>query len=166
MEFFLLLYTALLLLAFTFSCILSRQYPFPKAFFKILLVLHIAAIISVSILASLTYNKKRSALKELFPELEQQAERDVQADSIRYMSYGFPIADSNYIRRDQIMAKYGIYHTPICTIDPIFETRDLYYERLTQERLDKRNGKNWKMKMRKELELISDTEINNARCLV
>lgn len=150
---FLLLYTALLLIAFTFSCILSSQYPFQKTFFKTLLTLHIAAIISVSIIAFLTLNKKRSALRELFPELEKQAARDIEADSIRYMSYGFPIPDSNYIRRDQIMAKYGIYHTPICTIDPIFERRNLYYERLTQNHLDKRNGKNWKMKMQNELEL-------------
>ena len=148
-----LLYTALLLLAFTFSFMLSRQGAFQRTFFKTLLALQIAAMMTMSILTFLTLNKKRSGLKELFSELEKQAAHDIEADSIRYISYGFPIPDSNYVKRDSIMAKYGIYNTPVCIIEPISGTRDLYYEKLTRHHLDKRNGKNWKMKMQKELEL-------------
>jgi hypothetical protein len=150
---FLLLYTALLLLAFTFSFILSSRYLFQKTFFKTLLTLHIAAIMSVSILAFLTLTKKRSALKELFPELEKQAARDIQADSIRYIPYEFPIPDSNDRKRDSIMANYSIYIKLTFIIGTIYKMRDLYYEKLTQQHLDKRNGKNWKMKMQKELGL-------------
>ncbi len=53
------------------------------------------------------------------------------------------------------MANYGIYHTPIGVIEPISEVRDRYYDRLTQNHLDQRNGKDWKVKMQKEPDVYS-----------
>lgn len=150
-KFFLLLYIALLLLAFTFSFILARKFPSQRTFFKTLLALHVAAIMSINILTLLTLNKKRNELKELFRELKKQAANDIKADSIYYISYGFPIPDSNDLKRDSIRASYGIHHRSTCIIDPTDEMRDLYYEKLTREHLNKRNGKNWKVKMEKEL---------------
>lgn len=151
-KYFLLVYTVLLLFAFTFSFMLSRQGAFQRTFFKTLLALQIAAMMTMSILTFLTLNKKRSGLKELFSELEKQAAHDIEADSIHYISYGFPIPDSNYMKRDSIMAKYGIRYTANCIIDQLTKESDAYYKQLTNTYLNKRNGKNWKKKMQKELE--------------
>ncbi|WP_114788983.1 hypothetical protein U0035_05240 [Niabella yanshanensis] len=114
---FLLLYFALLLLAFTFSLIGSGLYAFQKSFLKILLTLHIVAIMSIGIVAGITLYNKRSGLKELLSDTKQQAARDIRADAIYYISYGLPHPDSNYFKRDSIMAKYGIHHTSTCIID-------------------------------------------------
>lgn len=150
---FLLLYSALLLLAWTFSFIFWNKSSVQTVFFKTVFILQVIATITMVISGVSILNKKRNELSELLSDTKLQAAHDIHVDSVRFISYGLPLPDSNYIRRDSIMAKYGIYHTPICIIDPISETRDLYYERLTQNHLDKRNGKNWKKKMQKELEL-------------
>jgi len=149
----LLLYLALLLLASTFSLIGSGLYAFQKNFLKILLTLHVVAIMSIGIVAGITLYNKRSGLKELLSNTKEQAARDIQADSIYHISYGFPHLDSNYFKRDSIMAKYGIHHTSTCVIDQFNDEKDAYYEQLTQDYLDQRNGKNWKAKMQKELAL-------------
>lgn len=148
---FCLIYLAILLGSAIFSIGISRKSHIAGTFLITTFFLQAIAVMIIGVSGAIAFINKRSEVKELFSELEKQAARDIRADSIRYISYGLPIPDSNDLKRDSIMAKYGIYHTPICTIDPIFELRDLYYERLTQAYLNKRNGKNWKLKMQKEL---------------
>lgn len=103
-------------------------------------------------MVGLTLNDKRSEFKKILSEIKQQAARDIQAGTIRYISYGLPHIDSNYMKRDSIMAQYGIHYTFNCIIDQFIKERDTYYKQLTNAYLDKRNGKNWKKKMQRELE--------------
>ncbi|MGE9310085.1 hypothetical protein ACLOAU_00440 [Niabella sp. CJ426] len=152
-ESFSLLYIGLPLLAFTLSFVRFNQHCFQKNFLKILLVLHLAAIMSISILAGVALNHKRSEFKKFLSEIKQQAVRDIQAGSIRYMSYGLPHIDVNYTKRDSIMAKYGMRHTFNCLIDQFTEESNAYYKQLTKTYLDKRNGKDWERKMQNELAL-------------
>jgi len=76
---FSLLYIGLLLLAFTPGFIRFGRYSFQKTFFKALLILHLLAITSISILVGLTLNDKRSEFKKILSEIKQQAARDIQA---------------------------------------------------------------------------------------
>ncbi|WP_300599171.1 hypothetical protein [Niabella sp.] len=146
------LYLALLLFAFILAVIISRKYPLVKTFLKTASILQCIAA-SFFIILGLThlYNTSQQ-YKAVIRETEKRAENNIKRDSVTFTSFGLPVPDSNYQKRNSIQAKYGIYTTFDCVLDPISQKAAEYYEQLTADYLNKRNGRGWEKRMQAELE--------------
>ncbi|MCD2425465.1 hypothetical protein LQ567_21960 [Niabella pedocola] len=148
----LLLYLALLLFAFTLAFVISRRHSFIRVFFKIASILQVMAALLFMALGLTGIYKTHQKYKEMIWETKKRAENDIQKDAVTFVSYGLPVYDSTDLKKDSIRARYGISTSFYCVLGPIEEKADAYYEQLTADYLNKRNGRGWKKRMQKELD--------------
>lgn len=100
-------------------------------------------------------NKKELTNKENY--YIREAEKDIQKDQIviRYKGgFSLPVYDQTTTRKiDSIGNKYGITSENTgCVSDPIDIKGQEKYCEVTDSYLEKRNGKGWKERMRKEMD--------------
>lgn len=147
----LLLYLALLLFAIALAFIISRKQFVIRTFLKTVSILQFMAALLFVVLGLTGIYKAHRQYKEVLGETEKRAENDIKRDSVTFISYGLPVFDSNYLKKDSIRAKYGIHTTFSCILDPFSQKEEEKYKRLTADYLDKRNGRGWQERMQEEL---------------
>lgn len=96
-------------------------------------------------------------------EFRKDAMNDIKNDNVKTFSYGLPLPPKNQEqalkenKKDSILKKYGLHLKNLgCIVgDPILTKSQEEYERLTSPYLEKRNGKGWEEKMKKEIDDIN-----------
>ena len=118
-----------------------------------------------------------------FKEILDNAQHDIEVDSVKYFTTGLPFIGPHYIKsvddtmskktldnmeiifdkidlkqkfRKEIHNKYGLYERNLgCVIDKQISILKKKYEKITNPYLEKRNGKGWREKMKKEIDDIN-----------
>ena len=103
----------------------------------------------------------------LMIDFQNQALHDIEVDSIKHFTYGLPFISPVQSERnkqeiqknkiDSIYKDYGLYLQNLgCVIgDKKMDKSTKEYYKITDPFLDKRNGKGWEEKMKKEIENIN-----------
>lgn len=108
---------------------------------------------------TISYCKRMSLLKARQAEYINEALADIKKDQIKVMIYGlqFPIyTEEGYRKIDSIYKENGLVKTANCIIDELdIEARKSYQE-ITDQYLEKRNGKDWKKHIKQELNKIKN----------
>ena len=153
-----------LVISFTIlvSLFLFKEHKFIKKFYIFIIGFNIILFIFIIVkgLNSLIENKKH--LEEVVTEFRKNAEKDIKIDNVKYFSQGFMLPPKSIIDAknqsniETIRKKYGLNHKNLgCTISPILMRAQEEYKKITDAYLEKRNGKNWEIKMRKKIDSIN-----------
>jgi hypothetical protein len=95
--------------------------------------------------------------KQLISEFRKEAEIDIRNDNVKILTQGIPLISnkSQYDSIEKIEQKYGLSVKNIgCIIAPEITAAEAEYIKITEVYLEKRNGKNWRIKMQSEIDAI------------
>ncbi|MBW1619242.1 MULTISPECIES: hypothetical protein [Empedobacter] len=102
-------------------------------------------------------------LKKEEKEYIERAKEDIKNDKIIFLhSGGFPLPEfssETYAKIDSIHNKYGVDYINIGVLDFKHDKLELKYEETVKPYLEKRNGKDWKKRMQKELDAIKKEKL-------
>ena len=157
--FYFLLYIPLAILLAAF-CLKTKDFIQRASIISIIL----SSLIFIYILSStaLSYLQMTNLLEERRAEYIEEAKLDIKNDQIKFISYGLQLpiyTETGYKKIDSLYRKNGIVKTFSCIIDDLDIEARKVYEDLTNQYLEKRNGKNWQQKMQLELEKIENNPI-------
>ncbi|MDR6547610.1 hypothetical protein J2810_003695 [Chryseobacterium rhizosphaerae] len=140
-----------------------RNKKYGYKFFLFFIIINSVFIIINFIGSSKQYFEKKNEYEYLLLKVKQRAESDMNKDLIKYYYFGGDSIFDNLYKDhkkiskeiDSLTKTYGvIYINKGGAIDDISNKLNKRYEEYTESFLEKRNGKNWKYKMKKEIELI------------
>lgn len=148
-------------LASLIASVKIKNYYFKSKFLCIFLILNCLFFGFLVFEGSSEYMKRRKALTLLENEYIKQAKKDIEIDNVTYkFAGGFTVAVYNKETEDKIdsMCKnYGVtYLNTGCIIDFIDIKAQEKYQETVKPYLIKRNGKNWELKMKSEIEKIKN----------
>ncbi len=149
------------LLASLIASVKIKKYNFKNRFLCVFLILNCLFLGFLVFEGSSEYIKRRKALTLLEKEYMKQAKKDIEKDSVTYkFAGGFTEAAYNEKTEnkiDSIYKNYGItYFNTGCIIDFMDLKAQEKYEETVQPYLIKRNGKNWELKMKYEIDKIKN----------
>jgi metal-dependent hydrolase (beta-lactamase superfamily II) len=91
---------------------------------------------------------------------QNEARTDIKNDKVKELVGGLllpPRNKSEYVKfqkKDFIRKKYGIVISGNCIVSESMEILKKEYKKISEPYLEKRNGKNWREKMEKEIDAI------------
>lgn len=143
-----------LFISLILSFILFRKLSFKERFSKNLVISSFILLIYVGfyLVPEVMY------ILETRERFRNYALEDIKNDKITFRDYGLPIFfDDNYYllerKKDSIRASYGVYFVNDgCTYSNGIESGLKLYDELVEPHLEERNGKDWRIKMMKEIE--------------
>ena len=144
------------------SLFLFKEHKFIKKFYVFIIGFNAILLIFISVkgLNSLIENKKN--LIKTITEFRQNAEKDIKIDNVKYFSQGLmlppksEIDAKNQSNIETIRKRYGLNQKNLgCTISPILTRAQEEYKKITVAYLEKRNVKNWEIKMRIQIDSIN-----------
>jgi len=130
-------------------------------------ILLMVCFYTIGVIITLTtsvYNffERKKEFDELLTKFKKKAEIDIKNDKVKYFSSGLklPQKKSKLIKIDSVIEKihnkFGIFHSSLgCTIHPGLYNAEKEYYKITDKYLEKRNEKNWKAKMKSEIDSIN-----------
>ncbi|SFT38987.1 hypothetical protein SAMN05421857_0641 [Chryseobacterium formosense] len=154
----------LLIIGFLASLIASvkiKKYNFKNKFLSIFLILNCLFLAFLVFNGSSEYIKRKKALTLLENEYIKQAKKDIENDKVTYkFAGGLAVSDYNEETEnkiDSIYKNYGVtYFNTGCIIDFMDIKAQEKYQETVKPYLIKRNGKNWEVKMKSEIEKIKN----------
>lgn len=156
----LLIYGLLILVAAFFSFLLYKKIRFSrKLIYSIILINILCSILMLSNGLYKFYINKEE-LEESILSFQNQARNDIKKDKIREFGSGLilPPRDKNeykkFLKRDSIKKNYGLISVSYCTISESLEISKAEYRKISEPYLEKRNGKNWRERMKQEIDAI------------
>ncbi|WP_415326080.1 hypothetical protein [Chryseobacterium sp. MMS23-Vi53] len=113
-----------------------------------------------------SYIKEKKAITTLENEYIKQAKKDIKNDNVTFRFAGgfeIPMYDNQTLKMiDSIRKNYGVsYQNTGCVIDNIDIEAQKKYDEIVKIYLEKRNGKGWENKMRKEIEKVQNNSIHS-----
>ncbi|WP_223607081.1 hypothetical protein [Chryseobacterium sp. OSA05B] len=134
-----------------------KKLNFKSKFLSVFPFLNTLALAFFIYIAAESFIKNKKELTKQENYYIREAQKDIKKDQIvmRYAGGFFlQIDDQTKIRKtDSIRKKYGIISQNTgCTIDPIDRKAQEKYSELTAPYLEKRNGKGWKERMKKDMD--------------
>lgn len=149
------------LLASLIASVKIKKYNFKNRFLCVFLILNCLFLGFLIFKGSSEYMKRTKALTLLEKEYIQQAKKDIEKDHVMYkFAGGFTEADYNEKTEnkiDSIYKNYGIaYFNTGCIVDFMDIKAQEKYEETVKQYLIKRNGKNWELKMKSEIDKIKN----------
>jgi len=144
------------LVSYPISSLNFKNLSFKSKFLRVFPLLNSLALLFFVYTATKEFIKNKSELTKQENYYIREAEKDIKKDQIvvRYAGGFFiPAYDKQTsIRIDSITEKYGIISKNTgCTFDPIDIKAQEKYNELTDHYLEKRNGKGWKERMKREI---------------
>lgn len=159
---FLIMYFSIILISILFSLVLFKKQVFIKKFYISIIGFNIIGTIIISTIGINGFIENKIFFDELLTEFRQNAENDIKNDNVKYFSQGLllpPKSEKDVkIAEDveKILKKYGLNHKHLgCTIYPQLTKAQEEYRKITDVYLEKRNGKNWRNRMRKQIDSIN-----------
>ncbi|UWX58912.1 hypothetical protein N0B40_10710 [Chryseobacterium oranimense] len=150
------------LISYLISSLGFKKLNFKDKFLRIFPVLNSLILVFLVYTATTAFVKNKRELSNLEKNYTREAENDIKKDQIvmRYAGFLLPPYDEETTRKiDGIYKKYGIISKNTgCTIDAMdIKAREKYTE-ITNSYLEKRNGKDWKKTMEKEIEDLKNIQ--------
>lgn len=154
-EYILIILLIIGLLAYLIASVKNKQNNFLHIFF-ILNCLFLAFLVFEG---SSEYIKKKKELTLREIEYIEQAKKDIENDRVTYkFAGGLAVSDYNEETEnkiDSIYKNYGVtYFNTGCIVDFMDLKAQKKYQETVKPYLIKRNGKNWELKMKSEIEKI------------
>lgn len=146
-----------LLGSYLVSSLNFQRLNFKSKFLSVFPFLNTLALVFFIYISSEGFIKNKRALTKQENQYIREAEKDIKRDQIM-MRYAGGLSFSLYNQTtthkiDSIGRKYGIVsQTGGCTFDPIDHKAQEKYNEMTNTYLEKRNGKDWKGRMKKEID--------------
>lgn len=146
------------------SFLLFKKQQLKRKFCISMISLNLIGIIFICVKGMQSFNENKNELNQILNEYRENAENDIKNDNVKYFSQGLMLPpklekdakiSENIEKLKQI---YGLNHKNLgCIISPKLTLAQEEYEKRTAVYLEKRNGKNWEIKMRKQIDtLLSD----------
>ena len=113
-------------------------------------IIGFALILIISALLTLWWNYGFFSKYNYF-----SAKRDIKNGNIRLLSYGLPIISSKDKEMEMVRMKYGFKSCNLgcgCTNEDLRTTG--IYNKVIEEYLTKRNGKNWQVNFKREIDSL------------
>ncbi|MGI9652356.1 hypothetical protein [Chryseobacterium sp. RLHN22] len=154
-EYILIILLIIGLLAYLIASVKNKQNNFLHIFF----ILNCLFLAFLAFEGSSEYIKKKKELTLREMEYIKQAKKDIENDRVTYKFAG-GLAVSDYDEEiekkiDDIYKKYGVtYFNTGCIVDFMDLKAQKKYQETVKPYLIKRNGKNWELKMKSEIEKI------------
>ncbi|WP_343607495.1 hypothetical protein [Chryseobacterium oranimense] len=144
------------LVSYLISSLDFKNLSFKDKFSRIFPVLNALILVFLIYTATTAFVKNKRELSNLEKNYTREAENDIKKDQIvmRYGGFLLPPYDEETTRKiDGIYKKYGIISKNTgCIINAMdIKAREKYTE-ITNSYLEKRNGKDWKKIMEKEID--------------
>lgn len=157
-------YILLLLIAIAIPSALAaslniKNLDFKNKFFRIILLLNSIVLCFIIYEGVDGFLKNRKILTDLENQYIKQAKNDIKNDQVTYRYAGGLELPTDHEKTskaiDSIHQKYGVkYLNTGCVILNLNDKAEEKYEITVQPYLEKRNGKDWKAKMEKEIKII------------
>lgn len=153
-------YTILVLVIVFLSFIPFKKLSFFKKFFYGIIFLNVLCLI---FLFSFGFNKFYEHKQELDSSIrfyQNEAREDIRKDKIKEFAGGLRLPPKNknesinFQKKDSIRMKYGIVISGSCIVSESMEILKDEYRKISEPYLEKRNGKNWKERMKQEIDAI------------
>ncbi|MEG1592163.1 FEKKY domain-containing protein [Chryseobacterium sp.] len=149
------------LLASLIASVKIKKYKFENKFLCIFFILNCLFLGFIVFEGSSEYMKRRKAFTLLENEYIKQAKKDIENDSVTYkFAGGFTEAAYNEKTEnkiDSIYKNYGVtYFNTGCIVDFMDIKAQEKYQETVKPYLIKRNGKNWELKMKSEIDKIKN----------
>lgn len=153
------------LASYLISSLDFKKLNFKSKFLSVFPLLNFLAMAFFIYIAAEEFIKNKKALSIQENHYIREAEKDIKNDLIvsRYSGFALPPSDEKKARLiHNIYRKYGIVlKNTGCIIEKTDNKAQEKYTELTDAYLEKRNGKGWKDKMKKEIDEVE--EINNPK---
>ena len=156
------IYLAILIISAILSLFLFRKHLFIKKFYISIICFNIILIVIFCVNGIKSYIENKRYLEETLIEFRKNAKNDIKIDKVKYFSQGLLLPPKSEIDAEmhnkikRIYNKYGLNHKNLgCTISPILTKAQDEYKKITDIYLEKRNGKNWKIRMKKKIDSIN-----------
>lgn len=150
------------LIAYLISSIPFKNQFFKNKFIRVFPVLNTMILIFFMYSSTSTFIVTKKEISKAENQYILQAEKDIKNDAVTFRyagGFSIPKYDEETIRTiDSIRKKYGIaYENTGCIIDYIDIEAKKKYEETVKPYLEKRNGKDWEIKMEKEIAHLKKT---------
>ena len=135
---------------------------------KVLIIICFCTLICFIIILLFVYTKNRNEFKngkllnEFITQYRIDAKNDIKNDDIKFFVYGLELPSKNNnqqiikIKTDSILKTYGITVKNIgCLINPELTKATEEYKKITEVYLITRNGKDWRLKMKNEIQKLN-----------
>lgn len=160
-QYYLIILLIIGLLASLIASVKIKKYNFKNKFLCVFLTLNCLLLGFLVFEGSSEYIKRSKALTLLENKYIKQAEKDIENDNVTYkFAGGFTVPVDNEETEnkiDSICKNYGVtYFNTGCIIDFMAIKAQEKYQETVQPYLIKRNGKNWELKMRSEIDKIKN----------
>lgn len=164
LEIILLILIVILIAAALVASLDIKNLDFKNKFFRIILILN-SFVLFFTIYEGLDgFFENRKVLTDLENEYIQQAKIDIKNDQVTYRFAGgleLPMYTEKTIQKiDSIHQKHGVtYFNTGCISLEIYNKAQEKYEITVKPYLEKRNGKDWEIKMNEEIEKIKEKSL-------
>ncbi len=156
------IYFSIFSISILLSLFLFKKQKFAKKFYISIICFNIILFIFISVKGVNSFIENKKYLEETITQFRKDAEKDIEIDNVKCFSQGLMLPPQSEIDAkiqkniEIIRKKYGLNHKNLgCTISPILTKAQEEYKKITDVYLEKRNGKNWKIKMKKEIDSIN-----------
>ena len=154
------IYSALFLAAIFFSLIFYKKISFSRKLIRSMILINILCIILMSSNGLYRFYISKEELESSIRFYKNEARNDIKKGKIKQFSIGLllpPRDKIEYIKfqkKDSIRKKYGLVISSNCIISESLEISKEEYKKITEPYLEKRNGKNWRERMKQEIDAI------------
>lgn len=152
------------IVSYLISSLDFKKLSFKGKFLRVFPALNSLILIFLTYTASAAFVKNKKDLSSLEKHYIQEVESDIKKDQIvmRYSGFFIPTYDDKTANQvNSIYKKYGVVSKNTgCIIDAMDTKAQEKYNELADIYLEKRNGKGWKIKMKKEIDDLK--KINNS----
>ncbi|MDR2235581.1 MAG: hypothetical protein LBE92_05620 [Chryseobacterium sp.] len=159
----LLIFAVTALVAFLISSLNIKNLSFKNKFVRVFPALNLMVLIFFVYHAAKGFSDRKKELAQKENYYIREAAKDIQNDKVS-RDYGGGFFIPSYDRKtmnsiDSVRRQYGIFsNVPGCTVEPMDRKAYEKYTQLTDAYLEKRNGKDWKKRMDKELKGLKKTK--------
>lgn len=156
----LLIYGVLFLVAIFFSLIFYKKISFSRKLIRSMILINVLCIILMLSNGLYRFYINKEELESSIRFYKNEARNDIKKGKIKQFSLGLllpPRDKIEYIKfqkKDSIRKKYGLVISSNCIVSESLEISKEEYKKITEPYLEKRNGKNWRERMKQEIDAI------------
>ncbi|MWB94228.1 hypothetical protein GON26_07625 [Flavobacterium sp. GA093] len=155
-----LIYGVLLLVAVFFSMVFYKKISFLLKLIRSMIFINVLCTILMVSYGLYRFSINKQDLNKSILSFQNEAREDIKKDKIKEFGGGLALPPQDEIEykkfliRDSIRKNYGLISVSYCMISESLDISKKEYRKITEPYLEKRNGKNWRERMKREIESI------------